>query len=130
MHVGHQHLRRRADLDAGQLETVLLTFVRNAADAMPEGGPLTIRTRAAEWDGSEPDAVEIEDQGTGMPADVSRPAIEPFFAPKPKGKGDGFGLSMVNGFTEQSGGRMAVASEPSRGTTVTLGFPVKEPPPR
>ena len=70
--------------------------------------------------------VAVEDQGAGMPAEVMRRATEPFFTTKPKGAGTGLGLSMVNGFAAQSGGAMAIASQPDKGTTITLRFPLKQ----
>jgi CheY-like chemotaxis protein len=68
-------------------------------------------------------------------------ATEPFFSTKPPGKGTGLGVPMAKGFAEQSGGHLAIESEPGRGTTVTLWLPqaaaedeaetpeVKPPPP-
>lgn len=113
-------------VDASQLEMALLNLVRNAADAMPAGGPLLITTRnGAPLAATNSDTIEIivQDQGTGMPPDIMRRATEPFFTTKPQGVGTGLGLSMVNGFVEQSGGRLVIASIPDQGTTVTLRFP-------
>ncbi|NOG72248.1 PAS domain-containing protein [Roseicella sp. DB1501] len=116
------------EIDANQLEMALLNLVRNAADAMPRGGPLVIGTRAVDGDASGPTAVEllVRDQGTGMTADVARRATEPFFTTKALGRGTGLGLSMVKGFVEQSGGSVRIASELGQGTTVTLSFPGKK----
>ena len=114
------------ELDAGQLEMALLNLVRNAADAMPDGGPIVVRTRRQEGEGqSLPKAAQISvvDAGMGMTPDVVQRAVEPFFTTKPKGSGTGLGLSMVSGFAEQSGGVMTITSEPGRGSTVTLTFP-------
>ena len=113
-------------LDAGQMEMALLNLVRNAADAMPDGGSLVIETRLAEP--AEPDGlpmaeVRIADDGAGMSDEVIRRATEPFFTTKPKGLGTGLGLSMVNGFVEQSSGRMSIESTPGQGTTIRLRFP-------
>ena len=111
------------ELDSSQTEMALLNLVRNAADAMPAGGPLVIRTRRSEGDLAE---LSVEDRGTGMPADIMRRATDPFFTTKPKGAGTGLGLSMVNGFAAQSSGSMAIASRPGEGTTVTLRFPMRQ----
>ena len=115
-----------AMLDVSQLELALLNLVRNAADAMPRGGALLIQTRAATMScGSPAIDVTVQDQGTGMPPDVLRRATEPFFTTKEKGTGTGLGLSMVKGFTEQSGGQMHIASDIGKGTTVTMRFQLK-----
>jgi PAS domain S-box-containing protein len=115
-----------AMLDASQFEMALLNLVRNAADAMPDGGPLMIQTRAgAPSEGAVEGTVEVtvQDAGTGMLPDVMQRATEPFFTTKPLGAGTGLGLSMVKGFVEQSGGRMLIASQPNEGTSITLRFP-------
>ena len=117
-----------AVLDASQLELALLNLVRNAADAMPQGGPLLIETRAGPLlEATKGNTVEIvvQDQGTGMLPEVMRRATEPFFTTKPKGTGTGLGLSMVNGFAEQSGGKLMIVSAADRGTTITLRFPAQ-----
>ena len=118
--------------DKAQLETVLVNLAVNARDAMPDGGSLTIaarpeaghrcRTRPALAAGHYI-RVTITDTGAGMdPATLAR-AGEPFFTTKPLGQGTGLGLAMARGFTEQSGGAIAIASTPGQGTTVTLLLP-------
>lgn len=113
------------ELDSGQMEMALLNLVRNAADAMPDGGTLLIRTARRQVDGSAMAEVVVHDQGIGMPQEVVKRATEPFFTTKQKGAGTGLGLSMVNGFTGQSGGQMNIESAVGRGTTITLGFPIR-----
>lgn len=113
-------------LDASQLEMALLNLVRNAADAMPEGGPLLIQTRSdpsSETIQMRTVEIIIQDSGEGMAPEVMRRATEPFFTTKPQGAGTGLGLSMVKGFVEQSGGRLLIASKQDHGTTITLRFP-------
>ena len=119
----------RVGLDAGQLEMALLNVARNAADAMPDGGNLLIRTSHSTADGEggqRSGLVEVIDNGTGMSPDVVKRAAEPFYTTKPKGSGTGLGLSMVNGFAEQSGGHMKLTSAPGTGTTVSLSFPIAD----
>jgi signal transduction histidine kinase len=122
--------------DRFQLETVLLNLATNARDAMlPGGGTLTISaaTEVLDRDSHRPalkagryTRISVNDTGVGMTAATLARAGEPFFTTKPKGKGTGLGLSMAKGFAEQSGGGLAIASEPGRGATVTLWLPQGE----
>ncbi|HEX6706643.1 MAG TPA: ATP-binding protein [Albitalea sp.] len=106
-------------VDRGQLENALLNLVLNSAAAMPGGGRLAVRTRAAG------DAVEIavSDTGHGIPEHQQTQVFDPFFTTKAAGEGSGLGLSIVYGFVRQSGGEVALVSKPGRGTTVMLRFP-------
>ncbi|MGQ9368419.1 ATP-binding protein [Azospirillum sp. ST 5-10] len=127
--------------DANQVESALLNLVLNARDAMPGGGRLRIATANATLDGTSDlpagafVALSVHDSGSGMTPDVVERAFEPFFTTKPIGQGTGLGLSQVYGFARQSGGAATIASEPERGTTVTLylprhdGTPAAPPPP-
>ena len=111
-------------LDASQLELALINLARNAVDAMPEGGQLTVRTSAIDLNETgQWIAVTVADTGEGMTPEVVRKAAEPFFTTKERGKGTGLGLSMVAGFAEQSGGRMQIESAPGQGTRITLVLP-------
>ena len=122
--------------DANQLENVLLNLALNARDAMRGGGRLTIEatnTRlddryAAQFDiaSGQYVAVSVTDTGTGMPPEVASRVFEPFFTTKPVGEGTGLGLSMVYGFTRQSGGHARIYSETGEGTTVRLYLPRHE----
>jgi len=117
-----------AHLDAGQLELALVALVRNAADAMPQGGRVAITTREyRSWDAAEGQTgrnwveLTVADEGAGMPPDVAQRATEPFYTTK--GHGTGLGLSMVQGFVEQSRGRLRIETGPGQGTTVRMVFP-------
>nr|WP_272874584.1 ATP-binding protein [Roseomonas haemaphysalidis] len=122
-----------ADIDAGQLENVVLNLCINGRDAMPEGGRLSITT-ANHWVdermGRELDlspgqyvSVGVTDAGVGMTRDVMARAFEPFFTTKPIGQGTGLGLSMVYGFARQSGGSIHLQSKVGEGTTVCVYLP-------
>jgi two-component system CheB/CheR fusion protein len=117
--------------DPGQIENVILNLAINARDAMPDGGRLTIETQNITLDADYVDmrvdvdagdyvALSVTDTGTGMTPKVLEHAFEPFFTTKDAGVGSGLGLSMVYGFAKQSGGHVAIYSEPGIGTTVTL----------
>ncbi|HEY0420604.1 MAG TPA: PAS domain S-box protein [Acetobacteraceae bacterium] len=119
--------------DPNQLENAILNLCINARDAMPHGGRLTIETantwldeRGARERDMAPGqyvAICVSDTGTGMPAEVIERAFDPFFTTKPLGRGTGLGLSMVYGFTRQSGGHARIYSEMGAGTTVRIYLP-------
>ncbi|HEY4030827.1 MAG TPA: ATP-binding protein [Caulobacteraceae bacterium] len=120
--------------DPTQLELALLNLAVNARDAMPFGGRLTIsaRNRRSGNGGGGRDMVEIEvgDTGEGIPREVIERVFDPFFTTKPVGKGTGLGLSQVHGFATQSGGEVAVSSEPGRGARFALRLPRAQAEPR
>lgn len=122
------------EVDSGELNTALLNLVINARDAMVEKGKLTIETANAILDSDYAEnhsevtpgkyvMISVSDTGTGMDAATIRQAVEPFFTTKDVGKGSGLGLSMVFGFTKQSGGHIKIYSEVGEGTSVKLYFP-------
>jgi PAS domain S-box-containing protein len=120
-------------VDPNQLENALLNLCINARDAMPQGGRLTIETanrwldeRAAKTRDMAPGqyvSLCVSDTGTGMPADVVDRAFDPFFTTKPIGSGTGLGLSMIYGFTRQSGGQARIYSEVGQGSMICLYLP-------
>src|SRR5690606_13957554 len=119
-------------IDPTYLEMALLNVVVNARDAMPQGGAVTVGTAvlseqrrvANRLPPGEYVAICVHDEGEGMAPDVLKRATEPFFTTK--GLGTGLGLAMVHGFVQQSHGRLDLDSEPGRGTTVRMIFPVAQ----
>jgi PAS domain S-box-containing protein len=120
-----------AKVDPNQLELALLNLCVNARDAMPVGGTLTIKIDQAEVGPGDRGTLvagryvrlSVSDTGIGMDEETARRAIEPFFTTKGAGKGTGLGLSMIHGLAAQSGGMLAIDSEPGRGTTATIWLP-------
>jgi two-component system CheB/CheR fusion protein len=120
--------------DPGLIESAILNMAINARDAMPDGGTLTIETRNTYLDedyaATQVDVtpgpyvvLSVTDTGSGMDAEVLEKAFEPFFTTKAPGSGSGLGLSMIYGFAKQSGGHVALYSEPGHGTTINLFLP-------
>jgi CheY-like chemotaxis protein len=108
-------------VDPGQLQTALLNLAINASHAMPQGGALSIDVCGPQTD--DPWVVlTVTDAGVGMDAATLAQATEPFFTTKGP-NGTGLGLSMVQGFVAQSGGKMRIVSAPDRGTKVELCLP-------
>ncbi len=125
--------------DLAQFEQVLVNLVVNARDAMTEGGKLTLRTANVGPDASvkyqykgmpigEYVLVEVEDTGTGIPAEIIDKIFDPFFTTKDVGKGTGLGLSTVYGIIKQTGGFVYVESRlgqdtENHGTTFRIFIP-------
>jgi signal transduction histidine kinase len=105
-------------VDSDLLTRALENICRNAVEAMPEGGRLTVRTSL---DSHGQVVVSFADTGCGMDARTRERAEEAFFTTKPQGSG--LGLAFVRNVVESHGGRLKLSSEPSRGTTVTLRLP-------
>ena len=86
--------------DRNQLVQVFVNLVKNAIDAMPSGGSLTVRTRYA----SENVEIVVQDTGTGIPASQIDKLFMPFFTTKAPGKGTGLGLSVSASILKNFGG--------------------------
>jgi PAS domain S-box-containing protein len=119
--------------DPNQLENAILNLCINARDAMPDGGCLGIETsnilldernaRESDVPPGEYIVICVADTGTGMPPDVVAHAFEPFFTTKPTGQGTGLGLSMIYGFSRQSGGHVRISSVVDEGTAIRIYLP-------
>jgi PAS domain S-box-containing protein len=120
------------NVDAGELEAALLNMAVNARDAMPDGGRFSIVARnvkAADGvladDAKREAHVEIAvcDTGQGIAPDLLEKVIEPYFTTKEVNQGTGLGLSQVDGFVQQSGGRLRLESQLGVGTTIRIWLP-------
>jgi signal transduction histidine kinase len=133
------HIRFADDLwqirvDPDLMENVILNLAANARDAMNGQGWISIELTNETIDtfeaSSHPDMlpgqyvrISVNDNGSGMPAEVIDHAFEPFFTTKPEGKGTGLGLSMAYGFVRQSGGYIYIVSHVGQGTTIEIFLP-------
>jgi len=104
-----------------QIRDALVNLVFNAVDAMPNGGPLTIRTGLAAGSKSQIVLLEVEDKGVGMNEDTRRRCLEPFFTTKGT-RGTGLGLAMVYGVAQRHGANLEIDSEIGKGTVVRMSF--------
>jgi len=125
------------DVDATQLEQVLVNLCLNARDAMPMGGHLELATQQIEIaQGSRhgppylsPGSyvlLQVKDSGIGMDEQVQAHLFEPFFTTKDAGAGTGLGLSVVYGIVKQHHGIIQVQSQPGHGSTFFLYFPANK----
>jgi CheY-like chemotaxis protein len=103
-----------------EIRDAIVNLIFNAVDSMPSGGTITLQTRAlANWV-----TVEVRDTGVGMDEQTRRRCLEPFFSTKGE-QGNGLGLAMVYGMLKRHGGEIEIVSEPGRGTTMRLQFPIE-----
>ena len=123
-------------IDIPEFELALVNLVVNARDAMPDGGTIVLSAANTALSGEETAerlagafvALTVADTGVGIQPEVLSKVFEPFFTTKSPDKGTGLGMSQAYGFAHQSGGAIAVASEPGRGTQVTIYLPRSDQP--
>ncbi len=130
----------KVNVDRGHIEQVVMNLAVNARDAMPVGGELIIETTNITIDEESPQshglkldpgtygALRVKDSGIGMNEETKTQIFEPFFTTKERGKGTGLGLSTVYGLVVQNQGKIAVESEPGKGSTFTVYFPAADGP--
>lgn len=124
--------------DRSQLEQVLTNVFINAADAMPRGGQIIVRTRNVSHEQVKRGNYEVKpgdyvlvrvgDTGIGMEAKVRRRVFEPFFTTKELGRGTGLGLASAYGIVKGHGGYIEVDSNAGKGTTVYIYLPASAKP--
>jgi len=106
--------------DSVQLSQLFLNLLRNAAEAMPQGGTLTLRTHCRDEDLIE---IVVMDTGCGIPKELMNRVFTPFFTTKPVGQGTGLGLAISYGIVKMHRGNISVKSEIGDGTTFTITLP-------
>ncbi len=127
------------EADATQLEQVVLNLLNNAAQAVREGGSISVTTalqRLAPEDAQRLECTPgdkvcliVEDTGAGMSAEVRERVFEPFFSSREDGQGTGLGLASAYGIVHSHGGQIEVHSECGKGSTFTIRLPSSDAPP-
>jgi signal transduction histidine kinase len=107
--------------DEKKLRQVLINLITNARQAMPEGGTLTLRAARILFRGEDAIALEVEDTGGGIPAEILHNIFNPFFTTKDKGTG--LGLSISRRIVEQHRGEIEVRNR-ERGAAFALRLPL------
>jgi signal transduction histidine kinase len=109
----------KIEVDVDKLKRAFVNIIRNAVDAMPKGGRLTIKSKRS--------GVSLEitftDTGVGMTKSMLEKTFTPLFTTKARGMG--FGLPICKRFIEAHGGRISVESTIGKGTTFTMTIPIK-----
>ncbi|MBN1344321.1 MAG: GHKL domain-containing protein [Phycisphaerae bacterium] len=106
-------------LHAGNLFQVFCNLIKNAIDAMANGGTLTISTTVT----SQHVNIRVEDTGTGLPENRDR-IFEPFFTTKAPGKGTGLGLAVCRDIVERYNGQLTAANRPEGGAVFEVRIPL------
>ncbi len=108
--------------DPERLEMLFQNLIRNAIDAMPDGGRVFINYS----ENKNSIEITIRDEGVGIEPSLMERIFEPFFTTKKPGKGTGLGLTICYSIVKEHGGEIAVESTPGQGTIFKLTFPVYE----
>jgi signal transduction histidine kinase len=112
-------------VDRGQMRRVVSNLCSNAAQAMPQGGTLTVSTRRVEGVGEPMAELAVSDTGVGMEPAVVKRVFEPFYTTRESNGGTGLGLTIVKNIVSNHGGRIHVESEPGKGTSIRVQLPLK-----
>src|SRR4030095_12178886 len=118
----------RVEGDPDQMLQVFTNLLRNALQAMPDGGLLTLETRPVLENGKNLPwvRVSIVDTGVGMDEEVRSRIFEPFFSRRSDGERTGLGLSIVYGIIQEHQGRIVVESRPREGSRFDIYLPVEQ----
>ena len=113
---------QQVDAEASQIHQVLVNLMVNSIQAMPDGGTITIETRA----GTDSVRLRVQDTGIGMSEEVKEKIYTPFFTTKALDQGTGLGLAVVHGIVTSHGGTIRVESAPGKGTRFEIQFPAAQ----
>jgi len=108
------------EIDRIHIQQVLVNLMNNAAQAMPHGGTIHIKSGIKNGSGY----IAINDEGEGINAEIMDRIFEPFFTTKPKGEGTGLGLSLSKRLIEANNGRIEVTAQEGDGSTFTVFLPL------
>ncbi|MGA9521589.1 MAG: ATP-binding protein [Myxococcaceae bacterium] len=112
------------EMDAGLVTLAIANVLRNAVQAMTEGGDLQISAETTPEAGGRA-RISIRDRGTGIPPEIRGRIFEPFFTTR--ATGSGLGLAIVRRIVDQHRGQIEVLSEPGQGTTCVIHLPFRQP---
>jgi len=124
----------KAEVDAEQIEQVLINILTNSLQAMPQGGRVEVgigreHARPPEGhDGAEGDylCICVRDEGQGISEEDMGHIFEPFFTTKDTGQGTGLGLSIAHGIVREHGGWIGVESEVGKGSCFSIYLPQED----
>jgi signal transduction histidine kinase len=111
----------KVEVDVDKIKRAFVNMVKNAVEAMPKGGRLTIRSQRSSY-GCE---IAFSDTGTGMTDHMLENLWSPLYTTKAKGMG--FGLPICKRIVEAHGGKIAVETALGKGTTFKVSIPIKQP---
>jgi len=114
---------RAPKIKCGNLFGVFSNLIKNALDAMPNGGELRISTRPQ---ADNTIAIEFRDTGCGFATEDAKAIFEPFFTTKERGRGTGLGLAICRDITNQYKGRITAENAPDRGSIFTVYMPAAQ----
>lgn len=119
-HLGHLP---QIEANASQLNQVFMNLILNAAQAMPKGGRLTIKSGHR---GDNLVRAEVIDKGGGIPAEIQNHVFDPFFTTRRPGEGTGLGLSVTYSIIKAHQGDIQIESKSGQGTKVVVELPLKQ----
>ncbi len=111
------------EMDAGMVTLAISNLLRNAVQAMPDGGAIEISAKAMAEGGGRA-RISIRDGGPGIPPEVRPRIFEPFFTTR--ATGSGLGLAIVRRVVDQHRGQIELSSEVGRGTTCVIHLPFRQ----
>lgn len=109
------------ECNVSQLNQVFLNLINNAAQAMPDGGRIVVRSSVV----GDRARIEVQDTGSGIADDVLPRIFEMYYTTKPAGEGTGLGLPIARDIVREHGGDLSVTSRLGEGTTFLIDLPVR-----